>query len=317
MSAAQKIVSIIVPVYFNAESLPELHERICTLEQSLLQRGVGMELIMVDDGSRDNSYEAMCAIRNQRPETRLIRLTRNFGEQAAASVGFTHATGDCVTVLSADLQEPPEQIALMVDMWLRGEKLVFSHRRSRKDPLLSRFFAGVHYWLLSALVVKNYPEGGVGMLLMDKSLLHYVTSLGANVNYALYLFMLGFEAVVLPYDREARKHGKSRWTFKRKFFYFVDTVTGFSVTPLRVVAGTGLVAAFASFAYGLCAIVRGLWQGTDLPAYVILVALLGFFFGIVLLLLSIIGEYLWRIFAMLSRHPKSVVLQSLMGPNQR
>lgn len=145
MSAAQKIVSIIVPVYFNAESLPELHERICTLEQSLLQRGVGMELIMVDDGSRDNSYEAMCAIRNQRPETRLIRLTRNFGEQAAASVGFTHATGDCVTVLSADLQEPPEQIALMVDMWLRGEKLVFSHRRSRKDPLLSRFFAGVHY----------------------------------------------------------------------------------------------------------------------------------------------------------------------------
>lgn len=302
-----KTLSIIVPVYYNAESLQELFDRLQLLEQELLQRGTGVEMIFVDDGSGDNSFDVLLAIRNQRPETKIIKLTKNFGGLASSWSAFPYVTGDCVAVLAADLQDPPEQILPMFSAWEKGSKLVFSYRRTRKDPLITKCLAAFHYKLLNALVIKKYPREGADMILMDKSLLSYVKGLNRGVNYSIYLVWLGFEPTLLAYDRQARKYGKSYWTFKKKFFYFIDTMTGFNATPLRMTSVLGLTVSFIGLVYGIKLIVSALIDGVEVPGFVTLAVLISFSTSIILTMLSIIGEYLWRIFEIVSQHPKSVI----------
>jgi glycosyltransferase involved in cell wall biosynthesis len=307
-----KTLSIIVPVYYNEESLGELFERLSTLEQTLASRHVALELIFVDDGSRDNSFAVLLDIKRKRPATKLVKLTRNFGAIASSWSGFPYVTGDCVVVVVADLQDPPEQVLPMLDEWEHGYKLVFSHRRSRQDPWLSKVLAAAYYKVLDILVVRGFPEGGADMILMDKSLIPYALQAGRGVNYALYLFWLGFDVKLLAYDREARKYGKSRWTFKKKFFYFLDTITGFSVTPLRLLSLIGLAVSLLSFAYGIRLIVHALFSGIEVPGFVSLAVLISFSTGIIVAMLSILGEYLWRIFEIVSKHPKSVVAKAYL-----
>jgi len=307
MSNTPKMLSIIIPVYYNAASLPELYNRLSVLEETLAARHLSVELIFVDDGSRDNSFEGLLAIKAQRPATRLVRLTRNFGEIAAIGVGFTHATGDCVTVLAADLQDPPEQIMPMVEAWEKGDKLVFSYRRSRQDPFITKLLASCYYAMLNLLVAKNFPKGGVDMVLLDKTLLHYVQSPIASVNYALYLFMLGFEATLLPYDRQARRHGRSRWTLLKKIRLFIDTLTGMSLTPLRVISAIGLGGSLLGLLYGLEWMLHAAINDIDVPSYIIVVTLVSFLSSVMVTMLAIIGEYLWRVLALVNGRPGTVV----------
>jgi len=307
-----KTLSVIVPVYYNAESLWELYERLHTIEQSLIARDIGMELVFVDDGSGDNSFEVLLAIKHQRPKTKLIKLTRNFGTVASSWTGFSYVSGDCIVVLAADLQDPPEQIVPMLDAWEQGYKVVFSTLRSRNDPLLTKILSAFYYKLLNVMVVKDFPKGGAGIALMDKSLLPYMRQLGRGVHCAMYLYLLGFEAKLLPYDRQERKHGKSRWTFKKKFFYFLDTITGFSATPLRLISGIGLSMSLLSLAYGTKLIISALINGIEVPGFVTIAVLINFSTGIIVLMLSIIGEYLWRIFEIISHYPKSVIAKTYL-----
>ena len=310
MTSMKKNLSVIIPVYYNEGSLLELFERLKLIEETLQKKQVGLDLIFVDDGSHDNSFEILLAIKLQRPATKLIKLTKNFGGTASSWSGFRYATGDCIAVLAADLQDPPEQIMPMFDAWEQGNKLVFSYRRSRKDPLMTRLLATFYYKLLNALVVKGFPQGGMDMILMDRSLLPYVQKLNRGVNYSLYLFWLGFETKLLPYDRQERQHGKSRWTFKKKFFFFLDTITGFSATPLRLVSGIGLGASLLSLVYGIKLIFSAVFNGVEVPGFITLAVLISFSTSIIVTMLSIIGEYIWRIFEITSQHPKSVIAQT-------
>jgi dolichol-phosphate mannosyltransferase len=310
---SQKKLSIIVPVYFNAESLLELFARLEGVERQLSDRNMAMELIFVDDGSKDNSFEVLREIVLRRPETKLIKLTRNFGGPASSWSGFAYATGDCVAIVSADLQDPPEQILPMVDTWQQGNRFVCSYRQSRKDPFFTRVCAGIFYKFLHHLVVNNYPRTGTDMVLMDKSLLPYILHLPQGVNYVIYLFWIGFEAKLLAYDRAERKYSKSRWTLKKKFFYFLDTIMGFSVTPLRLVTAVAGVVSIISLVYGIHIIIYALINGTTVPGFISLATLISFSTSVIVTMLGIIGEYIWRIFAIVSRHPKSVVDTAYLG----
>jgi len=310
--AGIKTLSVIVPVYFNAESLWELYERLSAVETKIAARNMRMELIFIDDGSRDNSFEILLAIKHLRPQTKIIRLTRNFGEIAATSTGFIYATGDCVLVLAADLQNPPEQIPAMLDAWEEGYNIVFSYRRSREDPFFTHLWAAFYYRLVHVLVVEGYPKGGTDSIFFDKSLLPYVRALGRGVNYSLYLFSLGFKAKLIPYDRQERRHGKSRWTFKKKFFYCLDTLLGFSATPLRLVSAIGLITLIASLIYGMEVIFYAVHKGVEVPGFATLAVLISFSTGIIVMMLSMIGEYIWRIFELVSNHPKSIISEILL-----
>ena len=237
---SSKTLSMIIPVYYNAESLPILYNELINFEQSLAERNISLDLIFVDDGSCDDSFAELMKIKHERPSTKLIKLARNFGAVAAGRAGLRYVEGDCFLMLSADLQEPIGQVLKMVDCWLAGDKFVISARESRKDPPLTKLFAALYYRLLKWLVLGDYPQGGFDLMLMDKSMLPFMVNSGKNTNPNLLAYWLGFHPTVLHYQRQGRKHGKSRWTFRKKVGFLINTVTGFSVAPIRIMSGIGI-----------------------------------------------------------------------------
>jgi glycosyltransferase involved in cell wall biosynthesis len=302
-----KKLSIIVPVYFNEGSLPHLYDALTTLEKMLLERQVELELILVDDGSKDGSYAALKAIQAKRPATRVIKLARNFGAYHAIKAGLGLVTGDCFTYLAADLQDPPELLIEMVDRWKNGSKYVVCTRSDRHDPPTSKFFAKFYYKLLRTMVLKDYPAGGFDLALMDRVMLPYLLSSGRNINLALFAYWLGFKPDFIPYERRERKHGKSRWTFSKKFTLFLDSLLGFSIIPIRTISFLGVVVSLLSFGYGVVVVINALMGKIPIKGFSATIALTSFLLGLVILMLGIIGEYVWRIHTEVNNRPEFVI----------
>ena len=302
-----KTLSVVVPVYFNERSLPELFEKMLDVEGQLRELGLALELIFVDDGSQDDSWKVLLSLRERRPATRLIKLSRNFGAVEASKAGYRYVTGDCFVTVAADLQDPPQVIVEMAKHWLAGSRFVISERARREDPLLSRSFSFVYYKLVNALVMRHYPAGGFDMALMDKAMQAPMANSAKNVFTPLLAFWLGFTPTIIKYDRPKREHGRSRWTFSRKFKTFVDVMLGFSVTPIRMMSALGVVVALVSFSYGSIVFLWALVRGMEVPGFASLVSLITFLQGVIILMLGLIGEYLWRIFDETNRRPEVVV----------
>jgi polyisoprenyl-phosphate glycosyltransferase len=308
----RRVVSVVVPVYFNEQSLPHLFSDLAPFEESLRERGLTLELIFVNDGSGDQSLTRLLDIKRQRPATKVISLARNFGAVAASKTGFRFVSGDAFTIIAADLQDPVEQLLLMVDRWLAGAKFVVSVRRSRGDPPATKLFAEIYYRILNWLVVRDYPKGGFDLMLMDKVMLPHMVGSGKNTNPNMYAYWLGFKPVILHYDRLERKYGRSRWTFRKKFNFFIDTISGFSVAPVRIMSGFGLIVAALSFLYGINIIIGALLGRVDVQGFATTVALVSFFSGIILVMLGVLGEYLWRIFDAVNHKPESVIDETFL-----
>ena len=302
-----KRLSIIIPVYYNELSLPLLFESLLLLEAKLSAKEVEIELIFVDDGSGDSSFAELLKIKDQRPATKIIKHSRNFGSVRAIKTAFRFTKGDCFTFLAADLQDPPHLIEQMVDRWLQGSKYVACVRAHRSDPLFSRMFSFLFYKLVNLFVIKDFPDGGYDLALMDNIFLPYLSQSGKNINIALFIHSLGFAPDIIYYDRQKRLHGKSRWTFTKKFNYFVDSFVGFSVIPLRLISWIGVSLAIPSFIYGFIVVFFALTKGLTVPGFATLATLISFLFGLLLVMLGIIGEYIWRIFDQLNGTPESVV----------
>jgi glycosyltransferase involved in cell wall biosynthesis len=302
-------LSMIVATYFNADSLPRLFVEFEKFEAALAARGLKLELIFVDDGSGDDSFAQLMAFRGTRPGTRVIKLSRNFGAPAAVKAGMRFVTGDCFMFFAADLQEPLEQVLLMAEQWIAGHKLVLSARRSRDDPLATRAFAAVYRTMVRLTIRRDYPSGGVGLVLMDKVMLPPMLSSAKNINPNVYAFWLGFSPKVLEYDRARRESGRSRWTFQKKFQYVIDTLTGFSVVPIRFMTAIGLITAMCSFAYAMRIVIASLSGEIDVSGFATIVTVNAFLGGCTLFMLGIIGEYLWRIFDQVSGRPEAVVAE--------
>lgn len=308
-----KKISVIIPVYYNEGSLPFLFIELQNLERNLLKKDVALELIFVDDGSGDDSFVELLKIKRARPETKVIKLARNFGNIRAEKAGYPYITGDCFCALAADLQDPPELIEEMVDYWLGGQKFTICVREQRIDPPLTTFFANLFYKLVRKLVIKDYPKGGFDLALMDKTMLPYMLGSGKNINTALFAYSLGFEPKVIKYKRQKRQHGKSRWTFTKKFNYFIDSILGFSVIPLHLISWIGISLAILSFLYGLYVLLEVLIQGREVPGFASLFTLTAFLSGLTLTMLGIIGQYIWRIFDQVNGAPESVVELELLA----
>ncbi|HBL29155.1 MAG TPA: glycosyl transferase [Acidobacteria bacterium] len=300
-------VSVIVPVYFNEHSLPLLFDALLEVEGGLRERGLALELIFVDDGSRDGSLAVLRQLKARRPATKVVKLTRNFGAVHASKTGMRFVTGDCFVVLAADLQDPPELILEMADHWRQGAKFVVCVREGRADSPLSVLFSKLYYGLLRLFVVRDYPPGGYDPALMSKEFLPYMLESGKNVNTPLFAWWLGFEPVKIPFSRRKRLHGTSRWTFLKRVKFFADSILGFSIVPLRVMSFFGGLVAFASFGYGSVIAVNALRGVASVPGFPTLAVILSFLLGIVILMLGIIGEYIWRIFVEVTRRPEAVI----------
>lgn len=289
---SRPLVSVIVPVYFNAESLPRLAERLRAIAAAA---DFAVEAVFVDDGSGDESWTRIQAIAKDWPESRGVRLTRNFGSQMAIAAGLREARGDAAAVLSADLQEPPELLPEMVAAWRRGATAVLAVRRSRPEGWTSRAAADVYYRTLRRLALSEMPPGGFDCFLIARPAIDFLAE-NREIHTSLpgLLVWGGFPTALVPYDRLAREEGESRWTFAKKTKYFLDAVISFSYAPLRWMSVLGAVLALFAFAYAVFLVVYKIVHGQPIQGWSSLMVAVAFFSGVQLLSLGVLGEYVWR-----------------------
>jgi len=300
-------MSIVIPVYFHETALPHLYEALMQIEKKLLEKNIELELIFVDDGSGDGSLNELLKIKELRKETKVIKLTKNFGGVHAYKAGLQFVTGDAFVNLAADLQDPPELILTMVDRWLNGAKYVICKRTARNDPPTSKLFAYIYYKLVRLLVVEDYPPRGFDLALMDAALLPYLQNSSKNINPPLFTYWLGFQPEVILYERKKRSFGKSRWTFWKKVSLFLDSLLGFSVAPIRLISFVGFLVSLVSFAYGTWISINALRGKTVVLGFATIVTILSFLLGLIIVMLGVIGEYIWRIFDEINKRPESVI----------
>lgn len=300
-------ISVVIPVYYNEDSLGPLFIELVEVERELAKRDLQLELIFVDDGSRDGSLTELLKIKQQRPATRIVKLTRNFGAVHASKTGFRYVSGDAFMILAADLQDPPALILQLADRWLAGAKYVVCAREARDDPWSARLFAAVYYRLIRRFVIPDYPTGGYDLALMDRAMLSHMVDSAKNINTPLFAYWLGFEPQVIRYTRQRRPHGRSRWTLAKRVTFFLDSLLGFSIVPIRLISLVGLIVSLLSFGYGTLMVVNGLLNRVPVPGFATIVALIAFLLGLVIVMLGVLGEYLWRIFDEVGRRPETVV----------
>lgn len=304
-------LSLVVPVYCNAGSLPALFKRLLDVEKVLISHGVSLQLIFVDDGSTDESWSELIAIKTARPQTTLLKLARNFGANRASKTGLRYATGDCFMLLAADLQDPPELIPDMVERWLSGEKFIIAVRSNRNDSSTSTFMNAIYYTLLRFYIAPDYPVGGFDMMILDGSLLKYFVESNKSLYFPVMAHWLGFKPYMFFYERMARVHGKSGWSFIKKFNSSLDVLLGFSVAPLRLICMLGVAVSLFSMVYGSWILLQGYLGHTEVRGFATIVTLISFFGGMTSLMLGLIGEYIWRIFQEVDRRPETVIDQIL------
>lgn len=300
------LVSVIVPVYHNAATLPVLVDRLSSVAAKLADDR--FEFVFVDDGSRDESFEVLRQLAKTDERLRMIRLSRNFGPNAAILAGLTFAHGDCAVVLAADLQDPPELVPAMLDRWRDGDRVVFTARRSRADSLASRLASGMFNRLFRWLVFRDFPPGGFGFALIDRQVMDILLELQEKNAFIFgQLLWVGFKRGVVHYDRKPRQEGRSGWTPAKRIKYFIDAFTAFSYIPLRAASVLGMSLAGLGFVYALAIVVARLANGTAVPGWASLTVVVLVTSGVQLVLVGILGEYLWRVLDETRRRPVFIV----------
>lgn len=207
-------LSIIVPVYYNENNLLPLYE---DLKEKVLNKLKAYEIVMVDDGSGDSSWEKMKELQRLDPQIHLIKLSRNFGSHAAILAGLARASGDCAVIKAADLQEPSEILLEMFEEWKKGNNVVLAVREGREESVLQKAFSNLYYWLVRKLALPNMPKTGFDIFLIDRKVIE-VLKLMDEKNSAITLQVLwsGFNTSIIKYVRKKREIGKSRWTLRKK-----------------------------------------------------------------------------------------------------
>lgn len=306
-----KKFSIVLPIYGNEENLPITVPYIIDNIPKLFP-DYEVEVVMVNDGSPDNSYEIMKKYQKQYPKTiKIASFTRNFGQGMAWDYGMSIASGDAIGVISADLQEPFELFADMLREWENGYQLVYATRVKRKDK--GRIFSELTHSLIHRFVSDKYPKGGFDFFIMDKEAAEqYLKAEDRNGSNQLLMLWYGFKHKEIEYERKKREAGKSGWTFSRKIKGFIDIFVSNSYLPLRVMSVIGAISAFAGFSYAIYIIISAViskinGDNNGVLGWSSIVTIIIFFSGLILLSLGIIGEYLWRIFDYVKRRPRYVV----------
>jgi dolichol-phosphate mannosyltransferase len=304
------LISVVVPVYWNAESLPHLLAALDKVAAALPDDS--FEFVFVDDGSGDASYTVLEQFAGEDARVRALRLSRNFGSNPAILAGLAHAKGDCVAVISADLQDPPEKIPEMVAQWRAGNEVVLAARATRHDPPLSRFFASGFNFLFKKIVFNDFPRHGFDFMLLDRQVVDVLVDLQEKNSYIFGQVMwVGFQRVVIYYERQEREHGQSRWTVAKKIKYFIDAFTAFSYLPLRLATLMGFIMAGFGFLYAIVIVFLRLTSQIPISGWASTTVIVLMASGTQLILLGIVGEYLWRVLDESRKRPPYIVRSSV------
>ncbi len=285
-------LSIVVPVYYNEDTLMDLYQ---DMKQKILGELGDYELVFVDDGSGDRSWEIVNEIRDLDERVRLVKLSRNFGEHAALLAGLSVCTGDCAVTKQADLQEDSTLILEMYERWKQGNKVVLAVRRSRDESKVKVFFANMYYALIRKFVNKNMPVGGCDCYLIDRQVIEVLERLDEkNSSLTLQVLWAGFKTDMVYFDRKDREKGKSRWTFAKKFKLVMDSMMSFSYVPIRFMSLVGVLFNIFAVIWFICVLVEYFTKGTPIAGWASLMCVVLCASGLILLMMGILGEYIWR-----------------------
>jgi len=312
----KRVFSIVVPVYQNESNLNDTVPQLISLAKRLDK--YRLELVMVNDGSTDYSYQVLQELRDKYPEYLiLVNLTRNFGQTAAIREGLKAASGDCIGIISADLQDPPELFLDMIQSWEKGYKLVIAERTSREEGVGHAFVSGLYWKMVSRFAVEGFPKGGFDFCLLDRQVRNDLGNIGEkNTSIFPLIFWLGYDYDIIPYSRKLREKGKSTWTLSKKIVLTINTFINFTYLPVQFMTLMGILTSFLAFLYSSFVLVRWLFWGTELAGWTTIVMLVSILGGIILFSLGIIGEYLWRILDETRKRP-DVVVDEIIRPDRR
>lgn len=301
------MMSLVIPVYKNAENIAPLLMALAALDASLASE---LEVVFVVDGSPDDSYLRLSTLL---PRTalrwQLLLLSRNFGSFAAIRAGLEAGTGDVFAVMAADLQEPPELIETFDALLRSGEiDVAVGQRVGRSDPLMTRLFSGLFWKLNRRLVLPELPEGGVDVFGCTREVRDQLLCLDESHSSLVgLLFWVGFRRAFVPYERRARAIGKSAWTLRKKLTYLADSVFSFTDLPIRILTVMGMVGLGLSLLLSLLVVVVKQMHDFPVPGYAATLLTITFFGALNCFGLGVIGSYVWRAFENTKRRPGYIV----------
>lgn len=312
--ALHPLLSLIIPVLNEQEVLPQCLKRINLILDKLAEPA---EVVFIDDGSVDSSADLL-RTEADKPGSRvhLLRLSRNFGKEAALTAGLEYAHGEAVILLDADLQDPPELIPEMVEHWRKGVDVVLMCRRTRAgESWFKRATASSFYWFINRMTNFEIPSNTGDFRLMSRRAVEALMHLPERNRFMKGLFAwVGMSTVTLLYDRDPRAAGRSKWNYLTLLGFAVEGVTSFSVKPLRWSIGIGLLAALFGSLFGVWILFKSLVFGEEVAGYASTISIITFLGGVQLLTNGILGEYVGKIYIETKQRPV-YLLQEIKTPS--
>lgn len=309
MTRSARVVSLVVPVYCEEAVLAEFYQRAKAALEALAPR-FDHELVFVNDGSTDGTLAVLRDLAARDPHVRIVDLSRNFGHQKAITAGLDHAAGDAVVVIDADLQDPPEVVRAMVAAWDDGAKVVYGVRTHRRgDNAFKRLTASAFYKLIARLADVRLPGDSGDFRLLDRTVVDVLTRMREDSRYLRGLVSwVGFSQRALPYEREPRWAGETKYPLRKMVRFAADAVTSFSERPLRLATGVGMLVTAGSLAFAVWVIVGKLVAPErSVQGWTSVMVTVLFLGGVQLLSIGVLGEYLGRVYRETKERPLYVV----------
>ena len=309
-------LSIIIPVYQNELNLPHTYPAI----KEELDRNNNIdnyELVFVDDGSTDNSFKELQKIyESDKKHITIIKFSRNFGQVAAWQAGLSNSSGDCMAVISADLQDPPSLISDMFMEWKNKNKIVIAARKHREDSYGSKITSKIFYGLMRRFSPLSVPIGGYDCFLIDKSIRDILLKMKErNAFLQGQILWTGYKPKIIYYNRRKRESGKTQWSIFKKVKYFIDGIFGYSFFPIRLITSAGMVLFLIGTFYSIGLIFQRIYFGTRMVGWTSIMILIVILSGFQMMMMGIIGEYLWRNFDETRKRPLYLIEQIKKSDN--
>jgi dolichol-phosphate mannosyltransferase len=309
-SVARKLVSVVVPVYNESEVIGAFYDRATEALTSL--DGCTYEIVFIDDGSRDDSYAQLSSFVACDEHVRVLKFSRNFGHQIAITAGIDHARGDCVVIIDADLQDPPELIASMVQQWRDGFDVVYAVRAERDgEGAMKLMTASAFYRLLGRLTNIQIPANVGDFRLMSRRVVDQLKQLREKDRFVRGLVSwVGFKQTGVLYKRDARQAGETKYPYRKMIKFAFDGITSFSTAPLKLATWTGYASAVLAVLYLMYVLV--FWfLGLTVPGFATIMVAMLFLGSVQLICLGILGEYLGRVFNEVKPRPMYIIEEDL------
>ncbi|MBD0363251.1 MAG: glycosyltransferase family 2 protein [Coleofasciculus sp. C3-bin4] len=302
-------ISVVVPLYNEELNIDYLFERLLSV---LSRLDMTYEIVCVNDGSKDNTIGCLIKHHHQNPRIKVVNLSRNYGKEIALSAGLDYANGNAVIPIDADLQDPPELIAELVEKWREGYDVVYATRRSRQgESWVKRFTANVFYRTIDGLSQVPIPRNTGDFRLLDRRVVDALKRMPERNRFMKGLFAwVGFKQTSVIYDRPSRYKGETKWNYWKLWNFAIDGITSFSFLPLKVWSYVGLLVAIPSFFYASFLVIRTLIYGIDFPGYASIMVAVLFLGGVQLVSLGVLGEYLGRVYEEVKGRPLYLVRES-------